>query len=324
MSFLKTWPFPFSTNDVSASPSHIVHARTPFSNLQWVEVMKRKNKSLVAEGEPEGKQGRQVCVTCLELCMFGSSSNFPPLIPPHLHRNVQLDLIREAQGEIKLGVRPKYSIWGQAWSCDLIDPRGRQQRQSVSIFWWKRASLCLCNHVSLCVWVCWEEEWEGKEDVNASLRWQQQHSHTQTCVWHQEGVESISCPTTPFSSSFSCCAVQTLKAALNPCQQAPGGEGATPAVPLPPGLAWDSLSFPKRAAPLLFLLLLPLFFGLTFALLFCSLASPPPCFMTVYVNWRLLLSSPACGSPKQINKFMRTHIRTHIHSQTACAHHTGT
>ncbi|KAJ4944034.1 hypothetical protein JOQ06_012581, partial [Pogonophryne albipinna] len=36
------------------------------------------------------------------------------------------------EGEIKLGVGPKTSIWGQAWSCDLIDPGGRQQRQSVS------------------------------------------------------------------------------------------------------------------------------------------------------------------------------------------------
>lgn len=90
----------------------------------------------------DGERGRQVCVTCLEQCVaaclkFGSSSSLPPLffslLLSHLHRNVQLDLIREAGGEIKLGVGPKASIWGQAWSCNLIDPGGRQQRQSVSM-----------------------------------------------------------------------------------------------------------------------------------------------------------------------------------------------
>lgn len=38
-------------------------------------------------------------------------------------------------------------------------------------------------------------------------------------------------------------------------------------------------------------------------------------FTTVYAKWQFLLSSPACGWPKQINKSMRTHIN----SQTVCA-----
>lgn len=153
--------------------------------------------------------------------------------------------------------------------------------------------------------------WRGsREDVNVSLRWQQQHSRTQTCVWHEEGGESISYPTIP-ASSFSCCTVQTLEPALNFCRQAPGGKWATFAVAVPPGLAGESLSFSNMLTPLssfcsssFFLPPLPL----------SSLFSPPSCFMTVYAKWRFLLSSPTCGLPKQINKSMRTH--TFIHKQS--------
>ncbi|KAI4833109.1 hypothetical protein KUCAC02_016026, partial [Chaenocephalus aceratus] len=52
----------------------------------------------------------------------------------HLHStddNEMSSLINQGgEGEIKLGVGPKPSIWGQAWSCDRLDPGGRQQRQS--------------------------------------------------------------------------------------------------------------------------------------------------------------------------------------------------
>lgn len=118
---------------------------------------------------------------------------------------------------------PKASIWGQAWPCDLIDRGGQQQRQSVSL--WKRVCSYVCNRVSVC-----ERDLRrgvrlagSREDVNVSLRWQQQHSRTQTCVWHEEGGDSISYHTIPPSSYFSCCAVQTLEPVLNSCWQALGG-----------------------------------------------------------------------------------------------------
>lgn len=109
-----------------------------FKGLGFVEVMK---KTIAAEGEMDAEIERQVCVTCQEQCVaaclkFGSSYALSPsilsLLLSHLHRNVQLDLIREAKGKIKLGVGPNDSIWGQAWSCDPIDLGGRQQRQPVS------------------------------------------------------------------------------------------------------------------------------------------------------------------------------------------------
>lgn len=78
---------------------------------------------------------------------------------------------------------------------------------------------------------------------NVFLRWQPQHSHTQTCVWH-EGGERISYPTIP-SSSFSCCAVQTLEPALNSCRQALGGKQSGFAVAVPPGPAGESQSLPN-------------------------------------------------------------------------------
>lgn len=221
-------------------------------------------------GKDMGERRRQACVTCLEQCVaaclkFGSSYTLPLLLLSlllfHLHRNVQLDLIREAEGKSNRAWDQK-PIWGQAWSCDLINLGGRQQRQSVSL--WKKVCLYLCNRVSVSVlYECDSKRGMrlvgSMEDVNVSLRWQQQHSRTQTCVWHEEGGESISYPTIP-SSSFSCCAVQTLEAALNSCRQAPGGKWATFAVAVPSGLAGESLSF-SNILHLCLPFVLPVFFS---------------------------------------------------------------
>lgn len=106
MSLLRTLPFPSSTDDIFASLSHIVYTLIHFSNVECFEEMKERPEA--REGKMDGERGRQVCVTCLEQCVaaclkFGSSSSLPPLffslLVSHLHRNVQLDLIREAEGK---------------------------------------------------------------------------------------------------------------------------------------------------------------------------------------------------------------------------------
>lgn len=70
----------------------------------------------MGKGKMDEELERQVCVTGTVCLKFGSSYTVTPLILSHLHRNVQLDLIKKAEGEIELGVEPKASIWGQAWS----------------------------------------------------------------------------------------------------------------------------------------------------------------------------------------------------------------
>lgn len=84
----------------------------------------------------EGERGTQVCVTCLEQCVaacleFGRRSCLPSLLLSlllsHLHRNVQLDLIREAEGKSNWAWDQQPPYGDRPSSCDLIDPGGKQQ-----------------------------------------------------------------------------------------------------------------------------------------------------------------------------------------------------
>lgn len=139
MSFLKTLPFPSSTDDIFAPLSHIVHTLIHFSSVECLE--ERRDRGEGGE-KMDGERGGQVCATRLEQCVatclkFGSSSPLPPLffslLLSHLHRNVQLDLIREAEGKSNWAWDQKPPYGDRPGSCDLIDPRGRQQRRPVSM-----------------------------------------------------------------------------------------------------------------------------------------------------------------------------------------------
>lgn len=81
-----------------------------------------------------GRRG-QVCATCREReLMFGISSSYPPLLfslhLSHLHRNVQLALIREAEGKSKWARDQKLPYGDRLGPATLLTQR--QAREAVS------------------------------------------------------------------------------------------------------------------------------------------------------------------------------------------------
>lgn len=87
------------------------------------------------EGKMDGGRRGQVCATCRERClMFGVSFSFPPLFfslhLSHLHRNVQLALIRKAEGKSKWARDQKLPYGDRLSRATLLTQR--QAREAVS------------------------------------------------------------------------------------------------------------------------------------------------------------------------------------------------
>lgn len=148
----------------------------------------------------------------------------------------------------------------------------------------------------------------SREDVNVSLRWQVTHR----LVFDMKKVERVF-PVPQLPPPPSCC--WDVRAAIKFLSNSRRGMGhiCRRCAPRP-----TVTVFSKHAKPLFSFCSSNSFLSFPFL---CLLLYPPPShFMTVYAKWRFLLSSPACGWLKQINKSMRTHI----HSQVVCAHPTST
>ncbi len=316
MSFLRTLPVPSTTVDIFASLSHIVYTLIHFLSVECLEEIKERIQA--REGKMDAEIGRQVfvwlvwnSVSLLAWSLAVATLSLPcfsSLLLSHLHRNVQLDLIREAEGKSNwagdqilhmgtgLVLRPNWP-WGQATKTENM--------------WTTNCLLCceyFWNDVSVCLWAWLEEGNEaGRQDVNVSLRWQQQHSHTLTCVWHKQSGESVSLP------FFLLCSLDVradIKFLSTSSRWGP------PFLSLRLKALQENrcLSQTYTSVFLLFLQISVSPPPLSFP------CSPPLRFMTVYAKWQFLLSLLACGWPKQINKS----TRTHINSQTVCAHPTST
>lgn len=166
--------------------------------------------------------------------------------------------------------------------------------------------VCVC----VCVSVTWGGEWgrRGAERMLTCPSGGSRSTVTHRLVFDMKKVGRVFPTTAPSFSSFSCCAVQMFKLALNSCWQAPGGDWDKFAVAVPRHPEGELLSFLNTLGSCL-----PLFFQLFSSLpsLVSAPCSPLMPFSTVYAEWQFLLYLPACGWLKQIN--VRGH--TFIHKQ---------
>lgn len=129
-------------------------------------------------------------MTCLKQCLkFGNSSPFPPLffslLLSHLHRKVQLALIREAEGKSNWARDQKHPYGDRLSPATLLT----QRKATKTINEFLNEILYFCN--GLCnVYEC---GWQGAGRML---------SHTDLCVTRRRWG-SISWATTP-STAFSC------------------------------------------------------------------------------------------------------------------------
>lgn len=159
----------------------------------------------------EWKKGRHVCVTCLKLCLrFGNSSSFPPLffslLLSHLHRKVQLALIREAEGKSNWAWDQKHPYGDRLSPATLLTQR--QATKTINDF--LNESLYFRN--GLCnVYEC---EWQG---AGRMLNQTDLYS-----IWCEEGAEFFLCHYSPyhlfllFSRAGRCRCVHRTKVAASP------------------------------------------------------------------------------------------------------------
>lgn len=145
MSFLKTLPILSAKDDIFASLSYLVYTLIHFSSMEEM-----KERIEAREGKIDGERGGQICVTCLKQCLkFGNSSSFPPLFfslhLSHLHRNVQLALIREAEGKSNWARDQKLPYGDRLGPATLLTQR--QATKAVSEY--VNESVCIFVMVSL-------------------------------------------------------------------------------------------------------------------------------------------------------------------------------